>query len=141
MAEPGPVSWDSKAKINNFNNFLLTLHHFLDADMPSLTPSLMYAHQIVSKMPPHARTQQQFYYNPEHRHLFEAMLRHIDVFSPNHEEAAQLLGAPVTPDAPNISEVVRQLMAMGTRILALRCGAHGSVVACRNPEGLIRFCT
>ena len=60
---------------------------------------------------------------PENQEQFAAFLPLVDVFSPNREESAQLLGFD-NPDA-----IVARFLEMGAPLVALRMGEAGSLVA------------
>ena len=60
---------------------------------------------------------------PEKLDEFVAFLPLVDIFSPNWEESAQLLGM----DAPDA--IVARFLGMGVPVVALRMGESGSLVA------------
>ncbi len=64
-------------------------------------------------------------FTPEKLDQFAAFLPLVDVFSPNGEESAQLLGTD-DPDG-----IVARFLEMGVPVVALRMGAAGSLVATR----------
>ncbi len=64
-------------------------------------------------------------FTPEHLDAFAAFLPFVEVFSPNWEESAQLLGF----DDPD--DIVSRFLEMGVPVVALRMGAAGSLVATR----------
>ncbi|EGV66080.1 Double-stranded RNA-containing particles stability [Yamadazyma tenuis] len=58
------------------------------------------------------------------------LLPHIDVFTPNLEEACSLMGMSVVPtDVSAIESLARRYVDLGAVICVLRCGALGCVVA------------
>lgn len=72
------------------------------------------------------------YFAPSNRLQFERMLQHIELFSPNHEEAGELL------ETSDLVAMVTGILAMGARAVALRCGASGSIVA--SADDKTQFC-
>jgi sugar/nucleoside kinase (ribokinase family) len=70
----------------------------------------------------------QAYMIPEHAGEFRAVLKHIDIVSPNLLEAQQIYG----PEGP--AALVRAMLNDGAQIVALRMGETGSLVAMRGRE-------
>lgn len=73
--------------------------------------------------PPPLLTTLQVYCLPEHRGKFAEAVRNVSVFSPNHEEAEALFGIQ------DFHQMVDACLDLGASVVALRCGADGSIVA------------
>ena len=62
-------------------------------------------------------------FQPQHLPGFQEALPQADIFSPNLEESALLLGEQ------DPERILERYLAMGARVVALRMGAEGSLVA------------
>jgi sugar/nucleoside kinase (ribokinase family) len=64
--------------------------------------------------------------------FYKSILKSIEIFSPNWEEACGILGVPPTKEITSIATVCSKLRQLGAQIVVLRIGKHGSVVYLMN---------